>query len=150
MRVKASFTAILFMTCCLFMIVGCQQKKQYPEDKPVPQSIQKAILAKYPEATVTGYDKDNAGTEVNIKDKGVKKEVLLGKKDEWLSTKFDIHAEDVPVNIIDNLANSAYHEYRIVEVIQIDKPSGTFYVFKLEHENNEVNLTFNSEAQLLK
>ena len=64
--------------------------------------------------------------------------------------KFDIHAEDVPVDIMDNLTNSAYHEYKIDEVTQIDKPSGTFYVFKLEHENNEVRLTFNSEAQLLK
>jgi hypothetical protein len=51
---------------------------------------------------------------------------------------------------MDNLTNSAYHEYKIDEVTQIDKPSGTFYVFKLEHENNEVRLTFNSEAQLLK
>ena len=91
-----------------------------------------------------------SGVEVDIKDKGVKKEVLLGKNNEWLSTKFDIHAEDVPVDIMDNLTNSAYHEYKIDEVTQIDKPSGTFYVFKLEHENNEVRLTFNSEAQLLK
>ena len=114
MKLKVSFTAILFMSCCLFLTVGCQQKKQ-------------------------GFD-----------DKGVKKEVLLGKNNEWLSTKFDIHAEDVPVDIMDNLTNSAYHEYKIDEVTQIDKPSGTFYVFKLEHENNEVRLTFNSEAQLLK
>ena len=144
------FTAILFMSCCLFLTVGCQQKKQGFDDKSVSQAIQKVIQIKYPGATITDYDKDAAGVEVDIKDKGVKKEVLLGKNNEWLSTKFDIHAEDVPVDIMDNLTNSAYHEYKIDEVTQIDKPSGTFYVFKLEHENNEVRLTFNSEAQLLK
>ncbi len=136
MKLKVSFTAILFMSCCLFLTVGCQQKKQGFDDKSVSQAIQKVIQIKYPGATIT--------------DKGVKKEVLLGKNNEWLSTKFDIHAEDVPVDIMDNLTNSAYHEYKIDEVTQIDKPSGTFYVFKLEHENNEVRLTFNSEAQLLK
>ncbi len=162
MKLKVSFTAILFMSCCLFLTVGCQQKKQGSDDKSVPQAIQKVIQIKYPGATITDYDKDAAGVEVDIKDKGVKKEVLLGKNNEWLSTKFDIHAEDlninacniydedVPVDIMDNLTNSAYHEYKIDEVTQIDKPSGTFYVFKLEHENNEVRLTFNSKAQLLK
>ena len=102
MKLKVSFTAILFMSCCLFLTVGCQQKKQGFDDKSVSQAIQKVIQIKY------------------------------------------------PVDIIDNLTNSAYHEYKIDEVTQIDKPSGTFYVFKLEHENNEVRLTFNSEAQLLK
>ena len=111
MKLKVSFTAILFMSCCLFLTVGCQQKKQGSDDKSVPQAIQKVIQIKYPGATITDYDKDAAGVEVDIKDKGVKKEVLLGKNNEWLSTKFDIHAEDVPVDIMDNLTNSAYHEY---------------------------------------
>ena len=117
MKLKVSFTAILFMSCCLFLTVGCQQKKQGFDDKSVSQAIQKVIQIKYPGATITDYDKDAAGVEVDI---------------------------------MDNLTNSAYHEYKIDEVTQIDKPSGTFYVFKLEHENNEVRLTFNSEAQLLK
>lgn len=118
MKLKVSFTAILFMSCCLFLTVGCQQKKQGSDDKSVPQAIQKVIQMKYPGATITDYDKDAAGVEVDIKDKGVKKEVLLGKNNEWLSTKFDIHAEDVPVDIMDNLTNSAYHEYKIDEVTQ--------------------------------
>ena len=79
MKLKVSFTAILFMSCCLFLTVGCQQKKQGSDDKSVPQAIQKVIQIKYPGATITDYDKDAAGVEVDIKDKGVKKEVLLGK-----------------------------------------------------------------------
>ena len=109
-----------------------------------------SAIATFPAAMFAIITGTVNGLKVDIKDKGVKKEVLLGKNNEWLSTKFDIHAEDVPVDIMDNLTNSAYHEYKIDEVTQIDKPSGTFYVFKLEHENNEVRLTFNSEAQLLK
>lgn len=149
MKLKVSFTAILFMSCCLFLTVGCQQKKQGFDDKSVSQAIQKVIQIKYPGATITDYDKDAAGVEVDIKDKGVKKEVLLGINNEWLSTKFDTMPK-CSVDIMVTINNSAYHEYKIDEVTQIDKPSGTFYVFKLEHENNEVRLTFNSEAQLLK
>ena len=66
MKLKVSFTAILFMSYCLFLTVGCQQKKQGSDDKSVPQAIQKVIQIKYPGATITDYDKDAAGVEVDI------------------------------------------------------------------------------------
>ena len=65
MKLKVSFTAILFMSCCLFLTVGCQQKKQGFDDKSVSQAIQKVIQIKYPGATITDYDKDAAGVEVD-------------------------------------------------------------------------------------
>jgi len=43
MKLKVSFTAVLFMSYCLFLTVGCQQKKQGSDDKSVPQAIQKVI-----------------------------------------------------------------------------------------------------------
>ena len=86
MKLKVSFTAILLMRCCLFLTVRCQKKKKGLDDKSVSQAIQKVIQIKYPGATITDYDKDAAGVEVDIKDKGVKKEVLLGKNNECLST----------------------------------------------------------------
>ena len=63
MKLKVSFTAILFMSYCLFLTVGCQQKKQGSDDKSVPQAIQKVIQIKYPGATITDYDKDAAGVD---------------------------------------------------------------------------------------
>lgn len=150
MKLNVSFTAILLIGFCLFFTLGCQQNKRGASDKAIPENIQKAILQKYPGATITDYDTDSAGAEVDIKDKGVKREVLLDKNNEWISTSFNIHAEDVPVSIMDNLSNSAYHEYKIEEVTKVVRPSGTFYIFKLEQNDNEVRLTFNSEAQLLK
>lgn len=134
----------------MFFTLGCQQNKRGTSDKAVPENIQKVIQLKYPGATITDYDTDSAGSEVDIKDKGVKREVLLDKNNEWISTRFNIHAEDVPVSIMDNLSNSAYHEYKIEEVNKVARPSGTFYIFKLKQNDNEVRLTFNSEAQLLK
>ena len=41
-------------------------------------------------------------------------------------------------------------ENALREVIVRSLEKEQYYVFKLEHENNEVRLTFNSEAQLLK
>ena len=73
MKLKVSFTAILFMSCCLFLTVGCQQKKQGFDDKSGLSSDSKGDQIKYPGATITDYDKDAAGVEVDIKDKGVKK-----------------------------------------------------------------------------
>lgn len=130
-------------------MTGCHQQKQGERDQSVPQAVQQAIQQKYPGATITDYDKDSAGSEVDIRDKGVKKEILLGVDNEWLSTKQDIRAENVPTVVMDNLTNSAYHEYYIEEVTQVERPSGTYYIFELKQNNNQVMLTFNSDGQLL-
>lgn len=150
MKLKSSFTAILFIGCGLLFATGCQQQKKGNTDKDVPQAVRQVILQKYPGATITDYDKDAAGAEVDIRDKGVKKEILLGVNNEWISTKQDIRAESVPVVVMDNLTNSAYHEYHIEEVSQVERTSGTYYVFELKQNNNEVKLTFNSDGQLIR
>ena len=78
MKLKVSFTAILFMSYSLFITVGCQQKQQVYDDKTVHQAFQKVIQIKYPWACITDYDKDASGVVVAIKDKGVTIAVLLG------------------------------------------------------------------------
>ena len=115
----------------------------------MPKAIQSFLNQKYPNATVLEFDKEKNGPEVDIKDKGIRKEVLFNANNEWVYTQWDIRPEDVPVVVMDELASSAYNQYKVEEADAIEKPAGMFYVFELKMDNNEVKLTFDAEGQLI-
>lgn len=111
--------------------------------------IQDFLDQKYPGATLLDIDKESYGTEVDILYKGSHKEVKFDTNGAWISSNWDITAREVPTTIMDALATSQYNQYRIDDIEALEKPDGMFYVFELEYENNEVTITFNSEAQVI-
>lgn len=149
MKIKLFLVALT--ACCAFLFAGCHHTKQ--DDSKIaslPQPIQKILKQKYPDCIVNDFDKDAAGYEVDITDNNRHKEVMFGANNEWLRTKWDIKANEVPVVIMDDLTSSDYKDYKIKEIDAIDKPSGMFYVFELNYHNNDVHLTFNSKGQRIK
>lgn len=149
MKEKLSVLAIL--VCCISLFSGCNDhQKKVNKTVEIPQALQNFISTKYPQATVLKFDQEKKGTEVDIKDKDINKEVVFNDKNEWISTKWDTRPEDVPVVVMDELASSAYNQYKVLEVDAIEKPAGMFYTFELKMDNNEVKLTFDAEGQLVK
>lgn len=133
------------LVCSIWIFSGCREKQQKEnQTTTIPQAIQKAIEQKYPNATILSFEKEHNGSEVEIQDQGIKKEVQLGSNNEWISTMWSIRAEDVPVNIVYALENSAYNQYDIQEVDVIERPQGLFYTYELKQFNNEVKITFDS------
>ena len=148
MKEKLSVLAIL--VCCISLFIGCSNnQKKVTNTVEVPKAIQSFLNQKYPNATVLEFDKEKNGPEVDIKDKGIRKEVLFNANNEWVYTQWDIHPEDVPVVVMDELASSAYNQYKVEEVDAIENPAGMFYVFELKMDNNEVKLTFDAKGQLI-
>ena len=148
MKEKLSVLAIL--VCCISLLAGCNNhQKKVNQTVEVPQVFRNFISTKYPQATILKLDKEKSGTEIDIKDKGIHKEVSFNEKNEWISTQWDTRLEDVPVVVTDELASSAYNQYKVLEVDAIEKPAGMFYVFELKQDNNKVQLTFDSEGQLI-
>lgn len=148
MKGKLSFLAIL--VCCIPLFIGCSNnQKQATNTVEVPKAIQSFLNQKYPNATVLEFDKEKKGPEVDIREKGIRKEVIFNTNKEWVYTKWDIRPENVPVVVMDELASSAYNQYKVKEVDAIEKPAGMFYVFELKMDNNEVKLTFDSKGQLI-
>ena len=148
MKEKLSVLAIL--VCCISLFIGCNNnQKKVTNTVEVPKAIQSFLNQKYPNATVLKFDKEKNGPEVDIKDKGIRKEVLFNANNEWVYTQWDIRPEDVPVVVMDELASSAYNQYKVLEVDAIEKPAGMFYTFELKMDNNEVKLTFDAEGQLV-
>lgn len=115
----------------------------------ISKTMQDFLDQKYPGATILDMDKEPYGTEVDILYKGVHKEVKFDTNDAWISSEWEIKAREVPTTIMDALATSEYNQYKIEDIDAVEKPSGMFYVFELEFEDNEVTITFNSEAQVV-
>lgn len=148
---KTKLFLVAFLACCAFILAGCHSNK-HDDGKmaSLPQPIQKILKQKYPDCTVTSYDKDAAGYEVDITDNNRQREVMFGANNEWLSSKWEMKANEVPPVIMDELTSSQYKDFKIKEIDAIDKPSGMFYVFELNHHNNDVHLTFNSKGQRIR
>ena len=87
------------------------------------------------------------GTEVDIKDNGVEKELYFDNAKQWVSTSWDIKPDDVPVAIMGELENSAYALWGMKEVLIIERPDGIFYLFELTKDNNTVQVLYNQDGQ---
>lgn len=147
---KEKLSVLALLVCCISLSIGCSNSpKKVKNTVEVPKAIQSMLTLKYPGATVLDFDKEKNGAEVDIQDKGIRKEVLFNTNNEWISTKWEIRPDDVPVIVIDNLASSAYNQYIVKEIDAIEKPAGMFYLFELKQDNNEVKLTFDAEGQLI-
>lgn len=149
---KTKLFVLAMLVCSISLIAGCKNEhhKGKSSDKIVlPQAIRNIITQKYPNATILDFDKEQNGSEVKIKDKGIQKEVCFGTNNEWVSTEWDTRTEDVPVAIMGALLNSAYQQYKIKDIDAVEKPTGMFYVFELKLDDNEVKITFDADAQVV-
>lgn len=93
--------------------------------------------------------KETNGTEVDIQEKSLHKEVWFDTKEQWVSTHWEISTRDVPVAVMDALQSSAYNQYKIEDITAIERPDGLFYDFELKQDNNEIHIILDSEAKIV-
>lgn len=149
MRTKLSFLA--FCICSLLLFAACnnQQKQSNTSISTLSKALQDTITQKYPNAKVLKVEKEKNGTEVDIQERNIHKEVWFDTKDQWVSTKWEISSRDIPVAVMEALASSAYNQYKIEDITAIERPSGLYYDFELKLNNNEVHLVLDSKAQVV-
>lgn len=147
MKVKLSVFILCLCSMTLFTTGLYSQNKHKVSTANLAKPIQDALLQKYPDAIFLDIDKEKNGTEVDILDKKVKKEVWFDTNNQWVSTSWDIKSNDVPVAVMEALLYSAYNQYKIDDITAIEKPSGMFYEFELKQNNNEVKVVFDANAQ---
>ena len=148
---KVKLSVFILCICSMALFAGCKQSGNQQNDSTVTlaQPLQQFIDKKYPKATVLGVDKEKNGTEVDIRDKDIEKEVWFDTTGQWVSTRWKIKVQEVPVAIMDKLVNSAYNQYKVEDITLVEKAEGTFYEFEMKQENNEVRVVFDSKAQVV-
>ena len=148
---KTKLSVLLLYLCSLTLFAACsnnRQKQKTPAEN-VATPIRNFLKQKYPAATILKSEKETNGTEVDIQEKSLHKEVWFDTKEQWVSTHWEISARDVPAAIMDALQNSAYNQYKIEDITAIERPDGLFYDFELKQDNNEIHIILDSEAKIV-
>ena len=125
---KTKLYVLLLYLCSLTLFAACsnnRQKQKTPAEN-VATPIRNFLKQKYPAATILKSEKETNGTEVDIQEKSLHKEVWFDTKEQWVSTHWEISARDVPAAIMDALQNSAYNQYKIEDITAIERPDGLF------------------------
>ena len=146
---KTKLSVLLLCLCSLILFASCNNSRQKVSTENISTSILNFLKYKYPTATILKTEKEHDGTEVDIREKNIHKEIRFDTKDQWVSTKWEIGSRDVPVAIMDALLSSAYSGYSRPHITVIEKPDGLFYDFELKQDNNEIHVVFDSEAQIV-
>ena len=148
---KTKLSVLLLYLCSLTLFAACsnnRQKQKAPAEN-VATPIRNFLKQKYPAATILKSEKETNGTEVDIQEKNLHKEVWFDTKEQWVSTHWEISARDVPAAVMDALQSSAYNQYKIEDITAIERPDGLFYDFELKQDNNEIHIILDSEAQIV-
>ena len=114
---KTKLSVLLLCLCSLTLLASCNNNsRQKVSTENISTSILKFLKHKYPTATILKTEKEHNGTEVDIREKNMHKEIWFDTKDQWVSTKWEIDSRNVPVAIMDALLSSAYSGYRIEDI----------------------------------
>lgn len=115
-------------------------------------SIGEYIRTHYPSARVIDVDAEYEGTEVEILDGGVKRELFFDRSATWQYTKTEVRRADLPAVVMAAWAASEYAEaqgYRLDDADLYETASeGTFYRLELESRNGDVKIRITPEGEV--
>ena len=147
---KTKLSVFVLCICSIALLASCSrgQNKSKATTETISKPIREFLSKQYPNATILEVDKKKNGTEIDIQEKNIHKEVWFDKSEKWVSTRWKVREQDVPVAITDALIHSAYAMYKVEDITAVEKPDGMFYEFELKQDDNEVRLVFDSKAQI--
>lgn len=109
------------------------------ENIVVNNDIKSFIEQKYEGATILYAEQEfNGEIDVEIIHDNTKKEVKFNRKNNWISTTWDVAISQLPESVTASVANE-YTGYRIDDADYVETPSGDHY--KLEIEKGEWDKT---------
>lgn len=123
---------ILFIS--LAALIACEE-----ENIAVNNEIRNFIEQKYEGARILYAEKEfNGEIDVEIIHDNTKKDVKFNRRNDWISTTWDVSIDQLPDEARASVQNR-YPEYRIDDVDYIETPSGDHY--KVEIEKGEWDRT---------
>ena len=117
-------------------------------------SIGEYIRTHYPSARVIDVDAESEGTEVEILDSGVKRELFFDRGAAWQYTKTGVRRADLPEAVTAVWAASEYAgwEFDGADYLHADLyetvSEGIFYRLELESRNGDVKIRITPEGEV--
>lgn len=106
--------------------------------------IDEYIAAHYPGARVVDVDRESEGTEVEIIDNGVARDLYFDRNSSWLYTQTELRRSQLPATVVGAWEGSEYAEsrgYRLDDADYFETAAeGNYYRLELESRNGDVRL----------
>lgn len=135
-------------------VVDAEKDNDY--ENMLPQTPTSGIDAwlkeNYPEARIIDIDKEDGLTEVEIIDNRLVREILFTASGEWLLTKTELQASNVPALVMDALkATEQFAKYPKIDDIDeyITKANGTYYKFELESNYGSTDVYIAADGNVI-
>lgn len=116
----------------------------------IPQKVNLAFLEKFPNINTVEWEKESdTEWEAEFEIEGLVYSANFAIDGIWIETEHQIMEADIPTNIINTIHNS-FFTYKIEKIEMSETKEGIFYEFEMMSEENELELTYNTQAQLVK
>lgn len=118
----------------------------------IPQAtgnnIQDWIANKYPDARIIEIDVENNGTEVEIIDGNVVRDVLFDNSGQWVYSKTEVRWNNLPSLITQKFSSSEYSKYHIDDIDFYQTPDKEYYRFDLEYFDGDVKIDISTDGTI--
>jgi len=104
-------------------------------DIKVPESFEKALLAKYPNAKRVEWEQKGAYKVADFMDAGMDLDVWFDRDARWVMTETDYTPAQygmVPAAVMDAFKASGYSTWTVDDISMYERADATFYVYDLE------------------
>ena len=119
------------------------------ENIVVNNDIKSFIEQKYEGARILYAEQEfNGEIDVEIIHNNTKKEVKFNRKNNWISTTWDVAINDLPYAARESVINR-YPDYRIDDVDYIETPSGDRYKVEMEKGEWDKTLFVTADCEIL-
>jgi Peptidase propeptide and YPEB domain len=136
------------------MVLAQEQKIERSE---VPSAVLKAVEARYPDARIGQFEKENEGGrlvyEVQLEVDGKHSEVSVSPEGKVLVEEATIGIQDVPEVVRKGLASTRYasaNVIRVEKVTETDKADATTFEIVVEQSGERHDLVFDRSGALKK
>ncbi len=141
---KQTFYCLLIALCCAFTLSSCHDDD---DNINVPESVQAALTAKYPDATRVSWENKAGYYVAEFYANSTEIEVWFNKDSQWCMTETDYgrNMSSVPVAVKSAFENSEYSTWNIDDINKYERNDITFYVIEVESRGQRDHYLFYGE-----
>lgn len=104
------------------------------------------ISEKYPSARIIDIESDYAGTEVEILDGRLVRELYFDRSGNWIMTKTELRYQDLPAAVA-TAVETGYASYRVSDIDYYETADyGNYYKVELDSRNGDIDVIFNEDG----
>jgi len=121
------------------------------KENEVPVAVINAFKSKYPTILAKQWELDNGKYEVDFYKEKIKYIAVFTVEGKWLITGTELKKEEVPKNIMDQIAAGEYKDWKYNQARSVETPElAKEIIVEVEKGNEDVMLYFDIDGKFLR